>query len=77
MLTRQLGTIRQTGFAYSHEEWTPGIVGVGVPVLDRAGAPLGAINVAVPAARFDATVQQRSEHALRRALDHIERHLAV
>ena len=76
-LTRQLATIRKTGFAYSHEEWTPGIVGIGVPVLDRAGAPLGAINVAIPAARFDAAVQQRSEHALLRALDDIGRHLAV
>ena len=76
-LTRQLAAIRETGFAYSHEEWTPGIVGVGVPVLDRAGAPLGAITVAIPAARFDATVQQRAERALRRALDHIRRHLAV
>jgi len=76
-LTRQLSAVRQTGFAYSHEEWTPGIVGVGVPVLDRAGALLGAVNVAVPAARFDAAVQQRCEGALRRALDHIGRHLAA
>jgi len=72
-VSRQLTAIRETGFAYSHEEWTPGIVGVGVPVLDHAGAPLGAINVAIPAARFDATVQQRSERALVKALDHIRR----
>jgi DNA-binding IclR family transcriptional regulator len=70
---RQLNSVRETGFAYSHEEWTPGIVGIGVAVLDRAGAPLGSINVAVPAARFDATLQQRSERALTRALDHIRR----
>lgn len=76
-LTRQLAAIRRTGFAYSHEEWTPGIVGIGVPVLDRTGALLGAVNVAVPAARFDSDVQQRSESALLRALSHIDRHLAV
>ena len=76
-LTRQLAAIRETGFAYSHEEWTPGIVGVGVPVLDRAGAPLGAINVAIPAARFDVAAQQLSERALLRALDHVGRHLAA
>ncbi len=76
-VTRQLALIRKTGFAYSHEEWTPGIVGVGVPILDRDAAPLGAINVAIPAARFDAAVQQRSEHALTRTLDYIRRQLSL
>lgn len=76
VLSRQLAAIRQTGFAYSREEWTPGIVGVGAAVLDRAGVPLGAINVAIPAARFDPAVQARSEQALARTLDRIRRHLA-
>jgi len=73
-LTKQLATIRRTGFAYSHEEWTPGIIGVSVAVLDRKGTALGSINVAIPAARFNANIQQESERALKRALGHIERH---
>lgn len=74
-LRKQLGAVRETGFAYSHEEWTPGIVGIGVPVLDGAGLPLGAINVAIPAARFDASIQQKAEQALRRVTDDLRRHL--
>jgi len=74
-LRKQLDAVRETGFAYSHEEWTPGIVGIGVPVLDASGAPLGAINVAVPAARFDASLKAKSEAALRRITDDLRRHL--
>ncbi len=76
-LTRQLATIQRTGFSYSHEEWTPGIIGVGVAVLDRTGMALGAINVAIPAARFNATIQQESERALKQSLDHIERYFTA
>ena len=72
---QQLASIRDTGFAYSHEEWTPGIVGIGVPVLDGSGAPLGAINVAIPAARFDPAIKARAEAALRRVTDDLHRHL--
>lgn len=74
---QQLASIRETGFAYSHEEWTPGIVGIGVPVLDGGGAPLGAINVAVPAARFGPAVKSTAEAALRRAADDLRRHLVA
>lgn len=76
-LKKQLEAVRKTGFAYSHEEWTPGIVGIGLPVLDGDGAPLGAINVAVPAARFDAAVKAKCEAVLRRVTDDLRRHLGV
>ena len=74
-LRQQLAGIRDTGFAYSHEEWTPGIVGIGVPVLDGGGTPLGAINVAIPAARFGPPVKDKAETALRRVTDDLRRHL--
>lgn len=76
-LKKQLDAVRETGFAYSHEEWTPGIVGIGTPVLDGSGAPLGSINVAVPAARFNAVVKAKSEAALRHTTDNLRRHLAA
>lgn len=76
-LREQLAAVRSTGFAYSHEEWTPGIVGIGVPVLDAAGAPLGAINVAIPAVRFDAGVQDKAERALQRVTDELRRSLPL
>lgn len=73
-LRKQLTKVRQTGFAYSHEEWTPGIVGIATPVLDGDGMPLGAINVAIPAARFDADLQAKAEQTLRRVTDDLRRH---
>jgi DNA-binding IclR family transcriptional regulator len=66
-LKKQLASIRATGFAYSHEEWTPGIIGIGTPVLGADGYVLGALNVAIPAPRFDKSNQAKCEQALRRA----------
>lgn len=74
-LREQLAAVRKTGFAYSHEEWTPGIVGIAVPVLDGAGAALGSINVAIPAARYDEVARRKVEAALRRATDDLQRNL--
>lgn len=73
-LKKQLATARSAGFAYSHEEWTPGIIGVAAPVLDTAGYPIGAINVAIPAARFDSRVQGKAERALQRVTEDLRRH---
>jgi DNA-binding IclR family transcriptional regulator len=75
-LKAQLAAIRTSGFSYSHEEWTPGIVGVGMAVLDPAGVCLGAINVAIPAARYDDAMKLKAELALQRATDALRRHLA-
>ena len=74
-LRLQLVRVRDTGFSYSHQEWTPGIVGIGVAVLDGVGNPLGAINVAIPAIRFDSSSQAKAEAALRRVTDDLRRHL--
>jgi DNA-binding IclR family transcriptional regulator len=72
-LRQHLAAVRRSGFAYSHQEWTPGIIGIAVPLLDAAGAPLGAINVAIPTARFDADKQDHAEKVLQRARDDLRR----
>jgi DNA-binding IclR family transcriptional regulator len=72
-LRRQLAAVRKSGFASAHQEWTPGIVGIAVPLLDVAGAPLGSINVAIPSARFDATKENQVKKVLRRACDELSR----
>ncbi|TCU72660.1 IclR family transcriptional regulator [Bradyrhizobium sp. R2.2-H] len=77
VLRQEIEKIRAKGFAYSLEEWTPGIVGIGVPVLDPAGEPLGAINVAIPASRFDSEVQRKAEHALIQTRDDLLRQLLL
>ena len=72
-LQRQLAAIRKDGIAYSFEEFTPGIVGVGLAVLSTSGAPLGSLNVAMPAVRYDATSRDRAIAALRQAAERIQR----
>jgi len=77
VLRQEIEKIRVKGFAYSLEEWTPGIVGIGVPVLDPAGEPLGAISVAIPASRFNSEMQRKAEHALVKTRDHLLRQLLL
>lgn len=71
-LARELSNIRKTGFAYSHEEWTPGIVGVARVVLDDVGTVLGSINIAIPVSRFDKVIGERLERLLKRTVERIE-----
>ena len=72
-LSRQITAIRRDGIAYSFEEFTPGIVGVGLPILNAAGLPLGSLNVAMPAVRYDAASRDRTTRALRQAIERIRR----
>jgi DNA-binding IclR family transcriptional regulator len=76
-ISKDLKKIAREGVAYSYEEFTPGIVGVGVPVLDAQGLPVGAINVAVPAIRFDRARGDELADALRNAARALERELGV
>jgi len=52
-LREDLAASRQSGFAYSHEEFTPGIVGLATAV-EHSGRFLGALNLAVPTTRYTA-----------------------
>lgn len=63
---RQLEEIRQSGFAYSFEEWTPGIIGIGVAVPGPDEFPIGSINFAIPAARYEDPLAREAERALKR-----------
>jgi DNA-binding IclR family transcriptional regulator len=72
-LKKQLASIRASGFAYSREEWTPGIVGIATAVLGADGYVLGAINVAIPVPRFNEAAQTKCEHALSHAVGGLRR----
>lgn len=52
VLQRQLGTVRERGLAYEHEESTVGISCVAAPVLDSAEQVIAAISVTGPVTRF-------------------------
>jgi len=51
VLRREIASARREGFAYSHEEFTPGITGIATAVV-KDGQLLGMVNLAVPTARF-------------------------
>ena len=72
-LLSQLEEVRREGVAYSVEEYTPGIVGVGVPILSNAGFPLGSLNLAIPAVRYNAAVQAKAASILQSAAEQIRR----
>lgn len=54
-LLAELAEIRREGFSYDREEHAVGICAIGVPVL-APGLPTHALSVAVPAARFEASL---------------------
>lgn len=72
-LRRQIDEVRRTGIAYSIEELTPGIVGIGTPVLSDAGFPLGSLNIAMPAVRYSPAARDRAIELLTAARERIER----
>jgi len=67
-LRAELADIARTGIARTAEEYTPGIIGIGHAVW-RDGASLGAISVAIPAARTSPALEARAMDLLRRAAD--------
>lgn len=72
-LLAELDDVRKNGFAQSMEEYTPGIVGIGVPILSSTGFPLGSLNLAIPAVRFSAEVGERSVAILKASAARIQR----
>ena len=52
VLRAQFATIRARGYAIEDEEILTGVRCVGAPILDAAGAPLGAVSVAAPTYRL-------------------------
>ena len=64
-LKKEIGQVKATGFAYSREEFTLGITAIATAVRHEA-AFLGAINLAVPTARFTPDRDSTFREALRR-----------
>jgi DNA-binding IclR family transcriptional regulator len=62
----QVRAAREEGFAYAHEEFTVGIIGMATAV-DVAGTLVGMVNLAVPSARFTKATAPVLRQHLRRA----------
>ncbi|HWJ71334.1 MAG TPA: IclR family transcriptional regulator [Sphingobium sp.] len=67
-LREELARVARTGVSRTEEEYTPGIIGIGRAVW-LGGMALGAISVAIPAARTSAALEERAMELLKRAAD--------
>lgn len=67
VLRRQLYQIREEGVAWSFSEFTAGIAGLAVPVLDVHGRALAAVGLAMPASRLEDARKQKLVKVLRHA----------
>lgn len=65
---KEIQAARASGFAYSHEEFTPGITAIATAVRHN-GVFVGAINVAVPTVRFTPDREASFRDALRATAD--------
>lgn len=75
-LRRDIGVARKDGFAYSHEEFTPGITGISTAVV-KDGHFLGTVNLAVPTARFTDSQHAAFRRELRAAANALGQALRI
>jgi DNA-binding IclR family transcriptional regulator len=75
-LAKQIEEVRRDEVAQVFEEYTPGIVGLAVPVKDPNGRLAGALNVAMPTVRYRPELRPVIIDALRQAARHLERRLS-
>jgi IclR family transcriptional regulator, acetate operon repressor len=68
-LRAELKAIGPLGIARTAEEFTPGIIGLGRAVVSLDGTLIGAVSVAIPAARANAELEERAAQLLARAAD--------
>lgn len=67
-LAKQLDQVAKTGLAYVFEEFHTGIIGMARPILGNSGFPIAAVNVAMPAMRFNRESEAVCKAALERAV---------
>ena len=59
-LEAELDRVRETGYSTNNQEFTLGILGVGVPILDASGRPMAALACHAPAVRI--SLDRLEEH---------------
>lgn len=73
-LRREIAQVRKEGVAYSMEEFTPGIAGIGVALLSAGDFPLGSLTFAIPTVRFSPDAKERGIAVLKATAARIARH---
>lgn len=71
-ILKELKKVRETGFAYSLEEYSLGIIGIATAVTIN-GQVVGALSVALPSVRHNTEIDGRIRRALTQAASMIER----
>lgn len=74
-LQRDLMKIRAQGYALSHEEYTPGVIGLAQSLLDAQGEVIAAVSVAMPATRFSPEIRRKTPDHIARAVGSLGRML--
>jgi DNA-binding IclR family transcriptional regulator len=72
-LRREIAQVRKEGVAYSIEEFTSGISGIGVAILSDSGFPIGSLTLAIPSVRFSRESKERGTRVLKSAAERIHR----
>lgn len=71
-LRREIETVRQTGLAFTRDEYTLGISG-GAKAIVRNGCVVGALSIAVPTVRFNASSKKQVQSLLTKAVAQLEK----
>lgn len=66
-----LAATRERGHAVEHEDNQPGVHSLAAPVFDESGAVIAAIDVSIPASRFDEQRATELGELVRRSADRI------
>ncbi|WP_201192484.1 IclR family transcriptional regulator [Pseudomonas fluorescens] len=66
-LISQIHFIREQGVGFSFEEYTWGVIGIAVPVLDTEGYAQGVLSVAMPAVHYSEEIKEGAIELLRAA----------
>ena len=75
-LRRDLATVRKLGYAVSHGEWQTDASGIGAPIFNNKGIPIGSISISAPTQRFlDQGKLLEYAELLLKNVDHISREL--
>ena len=77
LIRAELATIRANGLAYSTEEFTPGLIGIGVGLALPASYPLCSLNLASPSVRMTESHRKDAARALLRAKRVVESRIGM
>ena len=75
-LREEFAFIRKQGYAVSHGEWESDASGIGSPIFNERGIPIGSISISAPTQRFlDQNILDAYSHILVNNVEKISREL--